>query len=51
VLGMAIPQQYSGLSLGLSSLLAVMEGLGYATKDQGLLFSINAHLWTNSIPI
>src|SRR5215216_6132365 len=49
--GMAIPPQYGGLGLGLSSLLAVMEGLGYATRDQGLLFSLNAHLWTNSIPI
>ena len=48
---MAIPAQYGGLGLGLSALLAVMEGLGYGTRDQGLLFSINAHLWTNSIPI
>jgi alkylation response protein AidB-like acyl-CoA dehydrogenase len=48
---MAIPESYGGLGLGLSALLAVMEGLGYATRDQGLLFSINAHLWTNSIPI
>jgi alkylation response protein AidB-like acyl-CoA dehydrogenase len=32
-------------------LLAVMEGLGYGGRDQGLLFSINAHLWTNSLPI
>jgi alkylation response protein AidB-like acyl-CoA dehydrogenase len=51
VFGMAIPQKYGGLGLDLRSLLAVMEGLGYATRDQGLLFSINAHLWTNSIPI
>ena len=51
VLAMPIPKQYGGLGLGLSSLLAVMEGLGYATRDQGLLFSLNAHLWTNSIPI
>ena len=51
VFGMPIPQQYGGLGLGLSPLLAVMEGLGYGTRDQGLLFSINAHLWTNSIPI
>ena len=28
-----------------------MEGLGYGCHDQGLLFSINAHMWTNSIPI
>jgi alkylation response protein AidB-like acyl-CoA dehydrogenase len=51
VLGMPIPKEYGGLGLGLSPLLAVMEGLGYGTKDQGLLFSLNAHLWTNSIPI
>ncbi len=51
VLGMPIPKEYGGLGLGLSALLAVMEGLGYGTKDQGLLFSLNAHLWTNSIPI
>jgi alkylation response protein AidB-like acyl-CoA dehydrogenase len=51
VLGMPIPQEYGGLGLGLPALLAVMEGLGYGTRDQGLLFSLNAHLWTNSIPI
>jgi alkylation response protein AidB-like acyl-CoA dehydrogenase len=51
VLGMPIPEQYGGHGLGLSELLAVMEGLGYGTRDQGLLFSLNAHLWTNSIPI
>ena len=51
VLGMPIPEEYGGLGLGLSALLAVMEGLGYGTRDQGLLFSLNAHLWTNSIPI
>ena len=51
VLGMPIPESYGGLGLGLSALLAVMEGLGYGTRDQGLLFSLNAHLWTNSIPI
>lgn len=51
VLGMPIPQQYGGMGLGLTDLLAVMEGLGRGTRDQGLLFSLNAHLWTNSIPI
>jgi alkylation response protein AidB-like acyl-CoA dehydrogenase len=48
---MPVPAEYGGLGLGLSALLAVMEGLGYGTRDQGLLFSLNAHLWTNSIPI
>jgi alkylation response protein AidB-like acyl-CoA dehydrogenase len=51
VFGLPIPEAYGGLALGLTALLSVMEGLGYGTRDQGLLFSINAHLWTNSIPI
>jgi alkylation response protein AidB-like acyl-CoA dehydrogenase len=51
VLGMPIPEAYGGLGRRLTDLIAVMEGLGYGTRDQGLLFSINAHLWTNSIPI
>lgn len=49
--GMPVPEEHGGLGLGLSEVIAVMEGLGYASKDQGLLFSINAHLWTNTIPI
>ena len=51
VLGMPVPAEHGGMGLGLSDLLAVMEGLGEGTRDQGLLFSLNAHLWTNTIPI
>src|SRR5262245_3963182 len=51
VLGMPIPHEYGGQGLGLTDLLAVMEGLGYGARDQGVIFSLNAHLWTNSIPI
>jgi len=51
VLGMPVPREYGGLGLGLSEVIAVMEGLGYGGKDAGLLFSLNAHLWTNTIPI
>jgi alkylation response protein AidB-like acyl-CoA dehydrogenase len=51
VFAMPLPAEYSGLGLGITSVIAVMEGLGYGTRDQGLLFSINASLWTNTIPI
>lgn len=51
IFGLPVPAEYGGLGLGLPDLLAVMEGLGYASRDQGLLFSINAHLWTNTIPL
>jgi len=48
---MPIPKEHGGLGLGLTTLIAVMEGLGYGCRDAGLLFSLNASLWTNSIPI
>lgn len=51
VQGMPIPEEFGGAGLGPVELIAVMEALGYGTRDAGLLFSINAHLWTNSIPI
>jgi alkylation response protein AidB-like acyl-CoA dehydrogenase len=51
VLRAPIPKQHGGMGLGLSGTIALMEGLGYGARDQGLIFSLNAHLWTNSIPI
>ncbi len=51
ILGMPVPVEYGGMDLGLSDVLATMEGLGYGSRDQGLLFSINAHLWTNTMPL
>jgi alkylation response protein AidB-like acyl-CoA dehydrogenase len=51
VLGMPVPSAYGGMGLGITDVIAVMEGLGYGSTDQGLLFSLNAHLWTNTMPI
>jgi alkylation response protein AidB-like acyl-CoA dehydrogenase len=51
VLGLPVPAEYGGMGLGITEVIAVMEGLGYGARDQGLLFSINAHLWTNSLPL
>jgi alkylation response protein AidB-like acyl-CoA dehydrogenase len=51
LLRMAIPEEHGGMGLRISDLIAVMEGLGYGARDLGLLFSLNAHLWTTSIPI
>ena len=49
--GLPIPKEFGGRGRGPITTIAVMEGLGYGCLDQGLLFSINAHMWTNSIPI
>jgi alkylation response protein AidB-like acyl-CoA dehydrogenase len=51
VLGMPVSREYGGMGLGITEVIAVMEGLGYGTSDQGLLFSINAHMWTSIMPI
>lgn len=51
VLAMPVAREYGGMGLGITEVIAVMEGLGYGTSDQGLLFSINAHMWTSIMPI
>jgi alkylation response protein AidB-like acyl-CoA dehydrogenase len=51
VQGMPIPKEYGGKDADPITTIAMMEGLGYGGSDQGLLFSINAHMWTNSIPL
>lgn len=51
VMRLPIPEEHGGAGAGPIATIAVMEGLGYGCNDQGLLFSINAHVWTNSIPL
>ena len=49
--GLPIPEEFGGSGSDPITTIAIMEGLGYGSPDQGLLFSINAHMWTNSIPL
>ena len=49
--GLPIPEAYGGKGQGLPVTIAAMEGLGYACPDNGLIFALNASLWTVSIPI
>ena len=51
VQGMPVPQEYGGGRADPITTIGMMEGLGYGGLDQGLLFAINAHMWTNSIPL
>jgi alkylation response protein AidB-like acyl-CoA dehydrogenase len=51
VQGLPVPEAYGGRGQGLGVTIAAMEGLGYGCADSGLLFAINASLWTNTIPI
>ncbi len=49
--GLPVPVEYGGRGKDLSTTIAAMEGLGYGCADNGLIFSINASMWTNAIPI
>ena len=49
--GLPLPAEYGGQGLGLPETIAAMEGLGYACPDNGLIFAINASLWTVALPI
>jgi hypothetical protein len=49
--GMPIPTRYGGGGFDPLTSVGVLESLGYGCKDNGLVFSINAHMWTAEIPI
>ena len=49
--GLPVPQEYGGLGLDALGAVGALERLGYACRDNGLVFSINAHIWTAAMPI
>ena len=51
VQGLLVPTEYGGLGQDPLTTVAALERLGYACKDNGLLFSINAHMWTAVSPL
>ena len=51
ILGLPVPKEYGGQGADPLTIIAAMEALGYGCKDNGLIFSINAHMWSCEIPI
>jgi alkylation response protein AidB-like acyl-CoA dehydrogenase len=49
--GLLVSEEYGGLGQDPITTVAALERLGYGCKDNGLLFSINAHMWTAVIPL
>jgi alkylation response protein AidB-like acyl-CoA dehydrogenase len=49
--GLCVPEEFGGSGLDALTTVGVLERLGYSCKDNGLIFSINAMLWTVSMPI
>jgi L-prolyl-PCP dehydrogenase len=48
---MPIPREYGRGNADPITTIAMMESLGYGGSDQGLLFSINAQMWTSLVPL
>jgi alkylation response protein AidB-like acyl-CoA dehydrogenase len=49
--GLPVPEEYGGGGQDLPTTVAAMEGLGYGCTDSGLIFALNAGLWTVTMPI
>jgi alkylation response protein AidB-like acyl-CoA dehydrogenase len=49
--GMPVPSEYGGAGQDLTTTLLAMEALGYACRDNGLVFSLNAQMWAFELPV
>ena len=51
ILGLPIPEEFGGTGQDVMTTMLAMEALGVGCRDQGLLFSLHAHMWAVQIPI
>ena len=49
--GLPVPEEYGGGGADGLTISVALEALGYGCRDNGLIFSINAHMWSCEIPI
>lgn len=49
--GLPFPEEYGGSAANILTTVLAMEGLGYGCKDNGLIFAMNAQMWSVQMPI
>ena len=49
--GLPISEEHGGQGADALTTMLALEALGYACTDNGLIFSINAHVWSAAMPI
>ena len=49
--GLPVPEEFGGRGQDLPTTVAAMEALGYGCTDSGMIFALNAGLWTVTMPI
>lgn len=51
ILGLSVPEAFGGSGADILTTMLAMEGLGYGCKDNGLIFGLNAQMWSVQHPI
>jgi alkylation response protein AidB-like acyl-CoA dehydrogenase len=51
VQGLPVPAELGGAGSDVLTTVLVMEGLGYGCGDNGLIFSLNAQMWSLQLPL
>jgi alkylation response protein AidB-like acyl-CoA dehydrogenase len=49
--GLPIQEEFGGSDADVLTVMLAMEGLGYGCRDNGLIFGINAQMWSVELPI
>ena len=49
--GLPVPEAYGGAGADALQITLAMEALGYGCRDNGLLFSLNAQMWSCEMPL
>jgi alkylation response protein AidB-like acyl-CoA dehydrogenase len=49
--GLPAPTEYGGGGADVVTTILALEALGYGCADNGLVFAINAHMWTSVVPL
>jgi alkylation response protein AidB-like acyl-CoA dehydrogenase len=49
--GLPVPAELGGADADIVTTTLVMEALGYGCRDNGLLFSLNAQMWSVELPL
>ncbi len=51
ILGLPVPADLGGAGSDIITTALVMEALGYGCEDSGLIFSLNAQMWSIELPL
>ncbi len=51
IIGLPFPEQYGGSDADILTTMLAMEALGYGSGDNGVIFGINAQMWSVMMPI